>query len=101
MSRAALRLRPAAERDLQRFVDFLIELDPAEARKTLRLILDSLLILEDHPEAGRPAEDGLRELMISRGRTGYVALYVFDEVGDEVWVLAVRHQREAGYGLAP
>ncbi|MBS3958231.1 MAG: type II toxin-antitoxin system RelE/ParE family toxin [Xanthomonadaceae bacterium] len=99
MSRATLRLRPAAERDLQRFVDFLIELDPCEARKTLRLTLDALLILEDHPEAGRPVEAGLRELMISRGRTGYVALYVYDEISDEVWVLGVRHQREAGYGI--
>jgi hypothetical protein len=32
-------------------------------------------ILKRHPEIDRPVEDGLRELVISRGRTGYVALY--------------------------
>jgi len=35
--------------------------------------------------------------MISIGRSGYVALYFFDEVCDEVRVLGVRHQQEAGY----
>jgi plasmid stabilization system protein ParE len=98
MRRAILRFQPAAERDLQRFVDFLIDIEPEEARKTWRLVREALVVLEAHPQIGRPVEGGLRELMISRGRTGYVALYVFDEVGDEVWVLAVRHQREAGYG---
>jgi plasmid stabilization system protein ParE len=39
----------------------------------------------------------LRELVISRGRTGYVALYSFEEDQDAVLVLAIRHQREAGY----
>lgn len=91
----------AALADLERLVDFLRARQPEHAEATLPLVLDGLRILGVHPEAGRSAENGLRELMISRGRTGYVALYVFDELGDEVWVLAVRHQREAGYGLAP
>jgi plasmid stabilization system protein ParE len=39
----------------------------------------------------------LRELVISRGRTGYVALYSFEEDRDAVLILAIRHQREAGY----
>ena len=34
---------------------------------------------------------------ISRGRTGYVALYQYDAATDVVLVLAVRHQREAGF----
>jgi plasmid stabilization system protein ParE len=87
--------------DLERLADFLREHQPEQAAATLPLIIDGLRILQIHPEAGRPAVDDLRELMISRGRTGYVALYVFDDIGDEVWVLGVRHQREAGYGLAP
>ena len=79
---------------------FLAETMPLEAAKTFQLIDDALLLLERHPEIGRPTEDGLRELMISRGRTGYVALYWFDEIRDEVVVLAVRHQCEAGFGDA-
>ena len=39
----------------------------------------------------------LRELVISRGRTGYLALYAYDEVADLVTVLAVLHQREQDY----
>ena len=46
---------------------------------------------------GRPAEHGLRELVISRGRTGYIALYSFETAQDCILILAVRHQREAGY----
>ena len=42
-------------------------------------------------------EYGLRELVISRGRTGYVALYSLEEGQDAALILAIRHQREAGY----
>ena len=37
----------------------------------------------------------MRELVISPGRTGYLALYSCEEEHDTV--LAIRHQREAGY----
>ncbi len=39
----------------------------------------------------------MRELVISRGKTGYLALDEYDEVADLVIVLAVRHQREQDY----
>jgi hypothetical protein len=39
----------------------------------------------------------MRERVVSRGRTGYLALYDYDEVRDVAVVLAIRHQREAGY----
>jgi hypothetical protein len=35
--------------------------------------------------------------VISRGRTGYVALYSFEPGQDTVLILAIRHQREAGF----
>jgi plasmid stabilization system protein ParE len=35
--------------------------------------------------------------LISRGRTGYVALYRHEPIADAVLVLAIRHQRELGY----
>ena len=43
----------------------------------------------------------MRELVISRGRSGYVALYSFEPVHDACLILAVRHQREAGYPQEP
>ena len=84
--------------DLERLTDFLIENDPAEAVRTVELIEEAVSLLERHPLIGRPLEHELRELVISRGRTGYVAIYSFEELHDSILILAVRHQREAGYG---
>lgn len=65
--------------------------------ETVDLITEAVQVLENHPLIGRPAEQDLRELIISRGKTGYVALYSYELAQDTVLVLAVRHQREAGY----
>ena len=53
--------------------------------------------LAAHPLIGRRIEGDLRELVISFGVTGYIALYRFVVRRDEVRVLALRHQREIGY----
>lgn len=84
--------------DLVRLTDFLLATDPASAIATVDVIEEGINILRRHPLIGRPAEAGLRELLISRGKTGYVALYSHE--ADAVLVLAVRHQRELGYGDA-
>lgn len=86
-----------ALRDLERLSDFLLESDPRAAAATLDLIEEAVLVMERHPLIGRPVELGLRELVISRGRSGYVALYSFEQAHDAVLILAIRHQREAGY----
>lgn len=83
--------------DLERLTDFLIESDPRAALETVGLIEEAVGLLARHPLIGRPVEHPLRELVISRGRTGYVALYSFEEAQDAVLILAIRHQREAGY----
>ena len=83
--------------DLERLVDFLLASDPAEALKTVDLIAEAVGLLANHPLIGRPVEDEMRELLISRGRSGYVALYAFEAAHDVVLILAVRHQRELGY----
>ena len=87
----------AAAEDLERLVEFLLERFPEDAIRTVDLITDALNILEQHPRIGRPLEAALRELVISRGRTGYLALYEYDEPSDLVIVLSVRHQREQDY----
>jgi len=48
---------------------------------------------------GRPCFDlpELRELVIAFGDSGYIALYRYNPAADTVYVLAFRHQREAGY----
>lgn len=83
--------------DLERLSDFLLDADPQAAQETTQLIFDALEILVQHPEIGRKVKLGQRELVISRGRTGYLALYRFLPHLDCVLVLAVRHQRESGY----
>lgn len=83
--------------DLDRLTDFLPESDPASARDTIALIEEAVGVLRNHPLIGRPAEEGLRELIVSRGRSGYVVLYSFEDAGDAVLLLTIRHQREAGY----
>lgn len=83
--------------DLERLTDFLIATDPVAALATVGLVTEAVQILENHPLIGRPAEQGLRELVISRGRSGYLALYSHEQAHDLVLVLAVRHQREAGF----
>ncbi len=90
-------LSKRAVADLERFAAFLIEQDPERALSVGRGLLRALSILKAHPFIGRRYPDGLRELVISRGKRGYVALYRVDETRSVVRVLAIRHQREAGY----
>jgi len=83
--------------DLGRRTDFLLQAEPAAVLETVDLITEAVEILENHPLIGRFAEQGLRELVISRGKSGYVALYSYEPEQGTVLVLSVRHQREAGY----
>lgn len=83
--------------DLERLTDFLLEQDLNAALSTMDLIEEALAILRRHPYIGRRLDEDLYELVISRGNTGYVALYSFEELYDAVLILAIRHQREAGY----
>ena len=83
--------------DFERIVDFLLETSPKVAAQALDSIGGAIGILESHPFIGRRVDDHIRELVISRGATGYVALYPFDPSYDVVRILRIRHQREAGY----
>jgi plasmid stabilization system protein ParE len=89
-----LAFAPAAVRDIERLAEFLLETDPRASIETGEILISGLTILRDHPLVGRKVEHGLRELMISRGRSGYIALYRYDAPSDTALVLAIRHQRE-------
>jgi plasmid stabilization system protein ParE len=91
---ATLRFTPLALRDLERLVRFLKDSDPHAARATIPLIIDGIRILASFPLIGRPLDENRRELLVYRGRTGYLVQYAFRQPEDEVLVLAVRHQRE-------
>ena len=83
--------------DLDRLTNFLLESKPEYAPATTDLIVEGIRALENHPLIGRPAEDELRELVISRGRSGYIALYSLEECDTVAMILSIRHQREVGY----
>lgn len=72
---------------------------PPAAQRAGQAIERQLLRLESTPETGRPHAESvaLRELLIPFGDSGYVALYRFEPADDAVYVLAFRHQKEAGY----
>ena len=53
--------------------------------------------LAAHPLVGHRVEGDLRELVISFGETGFIALYRFVVKQDTARVLALRTQREIGY----
>lgn len=91
---ARLRLTPAALDDLERLAQFLHATDARAASETIPMILDGLRVLASYPLIGRPIDVNRRELLIFRGRAGYLAQYAFRLAEDEVVILAVRHQRE-------
>lgn len=88
-----------AARGLERCRRFLAEKNPRAAQRAAGAIKKGFGLLADFPEIGRPhpEEPGLRELIIGFGDSGYVALYRHESEQDRVLVLAIRHQKEAGY----
>lgn len=92
-----VRLSLGALRDLERIREFLRPKNPVAAKRAATAIIKTLQLLGQHPQAGRPDDDDpkLRELVIDFGDSGYVARYHYG--GDTVTVIAVRHQKEAGY----
>lgn len=70
---------------------------PPATPAALDAIESAVANLASHPLVGRRVEGDLRELVISFGETGYIALYRFVVQQDTVRVLALRHQREIGY----
>jgi plasmid stabilization system protein ParE len=83
--------------ELERLADVLVKDALQAAVAAIDLIRDGIEILERHPLVGRLCEEGLRELLISYGKSGYVALYSYEQRQDVVLVLALCHQRETGY----
>lgn len=88
-----------AARGLEYCRSFLAQKNPEAARRAAQAILRQFDLLRSYPVMGRPLDDHpeLRELLIPFGETGYAALYRYEPDEDAVYVLAFRHQKEAGY----
>ncbi|EOI7009143.1 type II toxin-antitoxin system RelE/ParE family toxin [Salmonella enterica subsp. enterica serovar Kentucky] len=84
---------------MERCRRFLAAKAPEAARRAGEAIEWQFLLLEKTPNIGRPFPElpELRELVIPFGDSGYVALYRYEPADDAVYVLAFRHQKEAGY----
>jgi plasmid stabilization system protein ParE len=78
-------------------LEVLLAEDPGTALAAAEAIESAATALAAHPLLGRRVEGDLRELVISFGATGYIALYRFVVQNDSVRVLSLRHQREIGY----
>lgn len=89
----------AAANGLERCRRFLAGRAPDAATRAGRAIERQFLLLETAPDIGRPFPEvpELRELIIAFGDSDYVALYRHEPADDTVYVLAFRHQKEAGY----
>lgn len=84
--------------DIQRLYQFLALKSLDAARRAVGAIRSQVRILETQPDIGRVLSDTdpeYRTWPIDFGDSGYVVLYRFD--GHQVSILAVRHQREAGF----
>lgn len=88
-----------AANGLERCRLFLAEKNPQAARRAGQAIERQFSLLETTPDIGRPLDDlpELRELIVAFGESGYVALYRHELESDTAYVLAFRHQKEAGY----
>jgi plasmid stabilization system protein ParE len=93
---ATVEITQRALADLERLFDFIATENP-QAREQSLSVRKAFELLADHPLLGRSAEEGRRELILLRGRYGYIAKYRWLPAEDIVLILAVRHQIEAGY----
>jgi len=96
-----VRYTLAAKEDLKRLFTLLAEREYQAAIQARKTLAASMQILQQFPFTCRKAGDEvknhfLRELLISFGSSGYVALF---DIEDEttVTIIAVRHQREEDY----
>ncbi len=87
-----------AAEGLERCRRFLAVKGTDAARRAGQAIERQFLLLETAPDIGRPFLEmpELRELVIAFGDSGYVALYRHEPAADAVYILAFRHQKEAG-----
>jgi plasmid stabilization system protein ParE len=88
--------------DFIRLRGFIEEKNPRAAQRAAERITAAIDQLATFPLLGRPCPEehlpaDFRELLIDFGNDGYVALYRVDALANTVTIVAIRHQREAGF----
>ena len=93
-----IRFAGTARGDIERLYLFLAEQNISAAEAALIALDKAWDFLRSFPFSARKAAANplLRELLISFGGAGYVALYEITD-GATITILAVRHQREDDY----
>ena len=84
--------------DVQRLYRFLASKNVDAAKRAVKAMRQGVEVLGHQPGVGRPIDDmpdEFREWVIDFGDSGYVARYRIDP--DAIAILAVRHQKEAGF----
>lgn len=84
--------------NVQRLYRFLAEKNIAAAKRAVKAIREGVKILTQHPQVGRMVDEldeTFRDWPVDFGDSGYVVRYRFD--GEQVTILAVRHQKEVGF----
>ncbi len=84
--------------DVQRLYCFLAVKNIAAVTRAIKSVRQGVRVLGYQPGINRTVEDipgEFREWLIDFGNSGYVARYRFDD--ETITILAVRHQKEAGY----
>ncbi|WP_310634053.1 type II toxin-antitoxin system RelE/ParE family toxin [Paraburkholderia sp.] len=104
-----VRYTRGARDDLKRLYAFLLDYDIETAARALDAIRKAAELLCSFPFTCRKVDEAnpfLRELVISFGGSGYVALFLIEGVEEDrpapdaeryITILAVRHQREDDY----
>ncbi len=94
-----VRYTKAAREDVRRLTKFMLERDVLAAHRARSAIAKSIEFLRDFPFSCRkvvPDNPFLRELIISFGSYGYVALFEISDA-EIVTIIALRHQREEDF----
>jgi plasmid stabilization system protein ParE len=94
---AAVVYSARASSHLERALELLASENQDTAIAAASAIRSAVENLAAHPLLGRRVHGDIRELVISYGQTGYIALCRFVVPQDELRVLAIRHQREIGF----
>ncbi|MBI1922348.1 MAG: type II toxin-antitoxin system RelE/ParE family toxin [Geobacter sp.] len=87
----------SAIRDLQKLREFILPHNQEAAQRAFKTIRAAVTPLENNPRIGKPVEDlpDYRDLIIPFGAYGYVLRYRIQ--GDTIFIIAVKHGKEAGY----
>lgn len=89
-----IELVPEVGEELERIMSHLAGHDLAQGAQRIEAIIAALDVLASNPKIGRRVRGELRELVIGRGRKGYLAVYQHLSEADLLLVLMIR-SREA------